>query len=250
MLINLNTTTDQQASASGQGNYLFVKSATGPVRFTVWLKNGRSQDVELRARNQIRFDDDIESLDLLNLYAGANEVEFETGLGEFLPDMDGQRVTLTGQDLSIEVQTQPGAPLEMESTDAKPVRIINKTGTQIAVSGPVTDAEMRAAPVPVSGPATDAEMRAAPLDVQPVVYPTATPGAEITGSGVIAANASRRFLHLLTDAANTGFFWTGGAAGLGLKIGANREIVLETSAGLTLTATIPGDKITFLEIEA
>jgi hypothetical protein len=38
-------------------------------------------------------------------------------------------------------------------------------GVAIPVSGPVTDAQLRAAAVPVSGPATNAELRATPLPV-------------------------------------------------------------------------------------
>lgn len=35
--------------------------------------------------------------------------------------------------------------------------------TSMAVTGPLTDAELRATPVPVSGPLTDTQLRAAPV---------------------------------------------------------------------------------------
>jgi hypothetical protein len=217
------------------GTFLFLKSATGPVMVSVVGLDGNRSTYPMMGREQFRFPGGMKTLEILNTHAADNTLEILNGFAEFLPNNDGQKVTLTGQDLSIEVVTMPGAPLEMESTNAKPVRVINKTGTQIAVSGDFL---------------TDAQLRAVPVDVQPVIYSTATPGAEITGSGSVPVNAARRHLILMTDAANTGFYWTGAAAGSGLKLGAGKTLTLETSAALTLTATVGGDKISFLQIEA
>jgi hypothetical protein len=57
-------------------------------------------------------------------------------------------------------------------TLADPIRI-DPTGTTIQpVSGPLTDAQLRATPVPVSGPLTDAQLRATPVPVSGTVAAT------------------------------------------------------------------------------
>lgn len=288
MKITLNTTTDKLATIPGSGNYLLIESATGPLLVTVRLKNGRQRQYPMQDRTQIRFDDDIEELELQNRHNADNVVELETGIGEFLPNNDGQRVTLTGQDLTIEVQNPPGQPLDVQSADlgatndaaagtdsgnfsliALIKRLLGKvpnngqkvmTGSlpvviasdqsAVAVTGPLTDAQLRAAAVPVSGPATAAEIDALTLDVQQVAFATVTPGNAITGSGVIPANAGRLDLIVWTDDANAGNYWTGGAADSGLKLRADKMVTLRTTGALTLTADNPADKIYFLEIEA
>jgi hypothetical protein len=50
-------------------------------------------------------------------------------------------------------------------TAANPIRTDPTGNTPQPVTGPVTDAQMRATPLPVSGPATNAELRATPLPV-------------------------------------------------------------------------------------
>ncbi|OGB58444.1 MAG: hypothetical protein A2503_10195 [Burkholderiales bacterium RIFOXYD12_FULL_59_19] len=58
-------------------------------------------------------------------------------------------VTLSGESITV---TVPAA-----------VEINNDDGNPIPVTGPVTDAQLRAVAVPVSGPVTDAQLRATPI---------------------------------------------------------------------------------------
>lgn len=70
---------------------------------------------------------------------------------------------------------------------------VTVANASFAVTGPLTDAQLRASAVAVSGPATNAELRASPL---PVVAPVVTAGSvtqftsEISAQ-VLAADANR-----------------------------------------------------------
>ena len=234
---------------SAQGRFIYVKAATGPLAFDVLTAEGRRSGYTLEKDDQVEFPARLASITIQNTHTLAQAIEVVEGEGIFHPNQDGQKVTLTGQDLSIEVVTQPGTPLEMESTDAKPVRVVNKTGTKIEVNGPLTDAQLRAAVLPVSGPLTNTQLRATPIDVQEALYPVATPGASMTGGGTIPANPDRKFLIVKAMKANTGIGWTG-TTGNGDAIEAGERVIYETSGALTITATVPGDIFAFLEIEA
>lgn len=124
----------ESRTLQGQGEYLYLSSATGKVRVTVVGVDGKRAAHLVRVRFQIRIHGGIREVEVENLHTTTNVVDIETGTGEFITSNDGQKVTLTGQDIAIEVQTATGAPIEVESTDAKPVRIINKTGTTLAVT--------------------------------------------------------------------------------------------------------------------
>lgn len=233
-----------------QGRFIFIAEATGPVGVEVVTGIDMRDSRVLEKNDQVEFPDRIKSVTVYNRHTVAQTIETSEGEGIFHPNQDGQRVTLTGQDLAIEVTTQPGTPLEMESTDAKPVRVVNKTGDTLDVSGPLTDAELRAVAVPVSGPLTDAELRASPVDVQEAVFPTQTPGAAITGSGTIAANAGRGKVIIKALQANTGIGWLAGAAGSGIALEKGDIVTLETSDAIDITATVGTDQFTFTELEA
>lgn len=227
----LDNAAESRATVGAQGNYLYVESATGPFLLIIEFMSGVRAQYQLERRTQIRFDENMRQLEIENRHAGTNTLDVQTGFGQFLPNDDGQKVTLTGQDVSIDVQTPPGQPLE--------------------VTGGITDDELRAAPVPVeTGGLTDDELRAAPLDVVHVVYDTLTPGGVITGSGSIAANPNRKHLIIRALMANTGIGWMAGTVNNGLALEAGYMVTLETTAAVNITATVAGDKFSFCEVEA
>jgi YD repeat-containing protein len=102
-------------------------------------------------------------------------------------------------------------------TVSNAVEITNDAGNAIPVSGPVTDAQLRAAAVPVTGPLTDAQLRAAAVPVSgpltdtqlrasplKVSLATDSTGATINPDGwshVFAYNGSGQ---LVTDTATDG----------------------------------------------
>lgn len=76
-----------------------------------------------------------------------------------LPATLGQKAAAAS--LSVILASDQGAvPVSGPLTDAE------LRATAVPVSGPLTDAELRATAVPVSGPLTDAELRAAPVEVE------------------------------------------------------------------------------------
>lgn len=130
----------ESRSYGAQGIFLFVKDAAEGVGLEVQTGAGRVSSYEINKSEQLRFPDRIVKITLTNAGTLPQTIEIETGEAEYIPNNDGQKVTLTGQDLAIEVSTDPGAPLD--------------------VVGPLTDTELRATPVNVLGPLTDAELRA------------------------------------------------------------------------------------------
>jgi hypothetical protein len=67
----------------------------------------------------------------------------------------------------------------------------------LAVTGPATDAQLRATPLSVSGPLTDAQLRAAAVEVKQTASPTATVtsvAGPATAQTLAAAKADRRYL--------------------------------------------------------
>lgn len=67
----------------------------------------------------------------------------------------------------------------------------------VPVSGPLTDAELRANPVPVSGPVTDAQMRSTPLPVQMVTgTPSSAENIYVASVMASAAGADKNHLSL------------------------------------------------------
>lgn len=151
----------EEKTYPAQGRFLFIKAATGLLAVTVETADGRVSSYDLEKNDQVEFPARLAKVTVQDKSGAPNIIETVEGEGIFHPNQDGLEVVLTGSDVSLKVETEPGTPLEMESTDAKPVRVINKTGTELAVTGPVTDAQLRAVAVPVSGPVTDAELRAA-----------------------------------------------------------------------------------------
>lgn len=84
----------------------------------------------------------------------------------------------------LPVVVKDGITITGPVTVSNEVEVKNDAGNPVPVSGPATNAEMRAAPLPVSGPVTDAQMRATPLPVSGPLSNTqlrSAPVSTITG---------------------------------------------------------------------
>lgn len=117
-----------------QGRFLYIKEATGTVGVEITTADNRKSEYLLEKNDQVEFPARLQRVSVTNRHTLAQTVELVEGEGIFHPNQDGQKVTLTGQDLSIEVVTVPGTPLEIESTDAKPVKVVNKGGARLETS--------------------------------------------------------------------------------------------------------------------
>lgn len=104
------------------------------------------------------------------------------------------------------------ASVSVDAITIGDIEIKNDVGNPVPVSGPLTDAELRATAVPVSGPLTDTQLRANAVPVsgpltdtqlRAAAVPTASGGAKATASisrvsasatsvTLLAANANRR----------------------------------------------------------
>lgn len=121
-----------------------------------------------------------------------------------------------------ELRASPVDVLVTNFPATQPVSGTVSISGSVAVTGPLTDAELRAAPVPVLGPLTDAELRATPVpvsssgpDLGSTGYDGATLGTNrvtITANGslpgasyTIAANPNRKYLAIYwsIDPSNT-----------------------------------------------
>ena len=112
-------------------------------------------------------------------------------------------VTLSGESITVtvpaavEITNDAGNPIPVSG----PVTDAQLRATAVPVSGPMTDAQMRATAVPVTGPVTDAQMRASLLKVAPAVDSAGTAIAPDSWSHVYAYDGSG---NLTTDTATDG----------------------------------------------
>lgn len=192
------------------GLFLFLKTATAPITVSVVSETGNRSTYPLDAREQLRFNDPMRTLEVLNTSGGPVSLEILNGWGQFIPNSDGQHVILDGGSATIEVHTATGQPLE--------------------VIGGLTDEELRATPVATIASISD----------------TFGAGIAIVGSGVIAANPARRGVIIKTLKANTGTVWTG-PANSGLALESGDSLTVHTTAAITLTATVLTDRTTYAE---
>lgn len=108
------------------------------------------------------------------------------------------------------VAITPGAGATVAADDiggvlyqrVKPVFGVDGSATDVSasnplpVTGPLTDAELRATAVPVSGPLTDAQLRA-------TAVPVSDGGGSITVDGSVTANPTRKTLTFTTGTVST-----------------------------------------------
>lgn len=98
-----------------------------------------------------------------------------------------------------------GVAVDVSGANPLPTSVV---GT-VAVSGPLTDAQLRAAAVPVSGPLTDAQLRATPVPVS-LTSTTITGSVAVTGTFWQATQpVSAASLPLPTGAATSALQTTG-----------------------------------------
>lgn len=148
----------------GQGEYFWIAAATGALIAEVTAADGKRSTHKVASRFQLRVPSGVRSVLLSNQLATDNVVEADSGVGEYMPSNDGQRVTLIGAGgVTLEVQGKVG-------------------GVAVPVSGPLTDAELRATPVSVTyfAPAS------APTDR------SGTLAAAATAQQLMPAKANRR----------------------------------------------------------
>jgi hypothetical protein len=84
-----------------------------------------------------------------------------------------------------------GVAVDVSATNPMPIT----ASTPLAVTGGLTDAELRATPVPVDGPLTDAQLRATPIEVELVASSLSSPLQVID---TVADESAQSMILLLT----------------------------------------------------
>jgi hypothetical protein len=152
------------------------------------------------------------------------------------------RVTPTGFAADIVMVSEAGTPYDVGNPlpVSGPLTDAQMRAAAVPVSGPLTDAQMRAAAVPVSGPLTDAQMRAAAVPVSGPLTDAQMRAAAVPVSGPLT-DAQMRAAAVpvsgpLTDAQLR-------AAPLPLPTGAATEATLSSlNAKLSTSTTIPDNQ--------
>lgn len=132
-----------------------------------------------------------------------------------------QRGIMRGAEASFHLKNTDFSTIQITSATAQTIRIgygSGEAGTRraagavsivgtVPVSGPLTDAQLRATAVPVSGPLTDAQLRASPV----VVRAVEAAAQQWNNGGVMGANSP---LTVFTAAANVNgaILWSAGAS--------------------------------------
>lgn len=212
----------------GQGAYFWIAAASGPLIAEVTNKDGDRSTHKINSRFQLRVDGGVRSIRLTNAHSTTNTVEADTGIGEMIPSGDGQKVNLTGSDVTLEVEGKAG-------------------GVPMAVTGPATDAQMRASALQVQIEGQDVS-----LQVHTIPGDTLTTPAPLTptvGGTAIAANAAREEVTLYAPSANLLPVWIGSASGQGIPLEPGKFVSLKTTAAIPLFAGNGTDTVTFLEVQ-
>lgn len=97
------------------------------------------------------------------------------------------------------------------ATEATLTSILAKLNASVAVTGPLTDTQLRSSPVPVSGPLTDSQLRAVPVSVSLASQPLPTGAA--TEATLVAQSSI-----LLNDATFTSRIPTPGQKGMAASV--------------------------------
>lgn len=150
-------------------------------------------------------------------------------------------------------------------TSGDPYITENTISGTVAVSGPLTDAELRASAVPVSGtiaatgPLTDAELRAAavPVDVASVAAPSAIFSGQtiVTTAGTAVALTTTQAISSGVTvkglSTNTGIVYVGNSAvdsSNGFELAAGEAIFIDTDdlATVFVDAAVSGEGVSFI----
>lgn len=195
-------------SVDASGRFVFIDAADGPVEVSAVNPAGQAETIELKPREQGRFEQVFKRLQVRNLHTGANAVIIRTAFAQLFTPQDGSAVTIAGQEAPLDV-----SPVEID--DATPVRVS------------LADAEI-SQPVYQIGQAA-------------VASGSVTLGAV---AHVFAADADRFRLSIKADSANVDPLWIGSAAdGWPLLPGEEKQI--ETAAAVSVVGTL-GEKVHWL----
>lgn len=213
----------------GQGEYFWIASASGLLVAEITSKDGNRSTHKVNARFQMRVPGGVRSVQLTNKHTTPNTVEVDSGIGEYVPSNDGQKVVLSGsEDVTLEVEGKAG-------------------GVPMAVTGPATDAQMRASalPVQIAGQDVSLQVHTIPGDT----LNTPAPLTPTVAGTTIAANPAREQVTLYAPAANVLPVWIGSAAGQGIPLEPGKFLPLKTTAAIPLFAGNGTDTVTFLEVQ-
>lgn len=211
----------------GQGEYFWIASASGALVAEITSKDGNRSTHKVNARFQMRVPSGVRSVLLTNKHNTPNTVEVDSGIGEYIPSGDGLKVNLTGSDVTLEVEGKAG-------------------GVPMAVEGPATDAEMRAAAFQVQIEGQDVSLQVHTIPGDTLVTPAPlTP----TVAGTTIAASAREEITLYAPAANLLPVWVGSASGQGIPLEPGKFVTLKTTAAIPLFAGNGTDKVTYLEVQ-
>ena len=151
-------------------------------------------------------------------------------------------------------------PITGNTVDARAVAADIVVGDTIAVTGPLTNTEIRATALPVSGPLTDTQIRATalPVGVSTVTLPTTLLNGVITvttaTTRVPLIGASTPLVSGVTVKAaadNTGIIYVGNAAvaaanGFRLAAGESQFIEIANLASVYVDASVDAQSVTYI----
>lgn len=167
------------------GRFVYIKSATGEVRLRCTFQDGSIQEEDMEAQDQLEFDKPLRSITLYDLSGASNTVVMKVSEMLFHPRRDGGSITVTGTaavssvDLGVKADAVATTDTGTFSLIALAKRLLSKIPgvgqAAMAASLPVVIASNQTA-VAVSGPVTDTELRAS--DVGVTAHAGATGGAD------------------------------------------------------------------------
>jgi hypothetical protein len=158
------TTPTQRATVNALGQLSVVVSGGGSAGFLTLDNQVAALGVDV-GRVQAGFDGTNYQFVSVNS-AGRLQVDVVSGGGGGTLVLDGQ-LAVPATDTGLVMAGYDGTNYQFVAVDSGgnlQVDVLNFPASQ-AVTGPLTDAELRATAVPVSGPLTDAELRATPVPV-------------------------------------------------------------------------------------
>jgi hypothetical protein len=250
---------DQEKPYPARGKYLLIESATGPVTVTARLVDGTEETKTYRSRDGMRFDSEMESLQLLNSHTAVNTVIFHTTIGEYRPSGDGLKVVLTGSDVQIETVSADigGLADAVAGSDAGNFslialfkRFLGKLPSSIGQKVKTNSLSVTLASdhdqVPVKFAAQDISMQVHTVPGNALNTPAAV--TPTVGGGLIAANAAREEITLYAPTTNLLPVWVGSASGQGIPLEPGKFLPLKTTAAIQLFAGNGTDEVNYLEI--
>lgn len=237
---------DKSASVGVQGEYVWIKNATGPLEIHAVLASGKKSSYPLEKDDQIRFSEGLAFLQVENSHNATQQIEVLVGFGQFIPNRDGQKVVLTAQDVDIstsnaDIGDTNDAAAGSDTGNFSLIALLKRLLTKLPST---VGQKVKANSLSVSL-ASDHDT----IAVAQVVGSTLVAGAVIAGTGTIPANPDRKRIGIKALKANTGIGWTHNAANGGDALEAGDRVIFETTAAVDITATVGTDKFAWWEEE-